>query len=464
MALDDEHNFTPDYTIAHESPDWFEFGHVTTENGKETITKKRSTDYGIFCDTPQPPPMGKIRYSRTAVPYRQDVIRNTNSRDDISYTLNCYTFQDGKDFRINKIYELVKDAERLYTSRYDGYYYKINEIDGITPKADANGLRINYSIKLSLDPYKYFGDDKEMELKSSSTKITVDGDMEAEPIITFMAKKGDVPELMGDLDFNGVVDSSDASILVAYAGYLAKKDRMDKLKTKIETDENYSKVKDVIGTWKTVEEYQTWWTQQWANASNSEHPENNPGNFYYEDMKEYIEWFNANGDEKLKKETELTQKQKDAADMNGDGKVGTDWYYHPPGNDRDDKAKQDHAKGKEYGYVIATPDSVKIMDAYAIAQTGGGNDYSVTSPRQASITVGGIKMTIGLPAHAINIGASVTLDVGQKRLYYVNEKGIKENILQYSLGDFPILYPGDNTVAWSGEISDVKIRWQERWI
>lgn len=130
-------------------------------------------------------------------------------------------------------------------------------------------------------------------------------------------------------------------------------------------------------------------------------------------------------------EPTFTERQKIAADMNGDG-------------------------------VIDNVDVGLIMQAYIDQQTNGGSSDNVPD-KQVTIDVNGETLIIGLPSAAILGGCTVTVDSENQLLYYTDSDGNKINIMQYSYGDLPLLHTGTNYAKYSGDISDVKIKVNERW-
>lgn len=177
---------------------------------------KNSNDYGLYIDTPLPPPSAKRRYSRIEIAGRNDIVARTDAYDDVSYTLTGYVFSDGKSFNNNKIYELFKDAKTLEISRYEGFYFKINEIAAIIPESSYDGSKVRYAIEFQLAPFKYSAKSSQFDIGTSYTEVENKGSAYIAPKILIKIKKNENPILKGDVNFDGVVDAVDASLVLKY--------------------------------------------------------------------------------------------------------------------------------------------------------------------------------------------------------------------------------------------------------
>lgn len=177
---------------------------------------RNSNDYGLYIDTPLPPPRAKRRYSRIEVAGRDDIVTGTDTHEDVSYTITGYVFSDGKSFNNNRIYELFKDAKTLEISRYEGFYFKINEVEEIIPESSYDGSKVSYAITFSLAPFKYSLVPTESEISTAYTEVNNGGSAYIAPKIIIKMKKNTNPILKGDVNFDGVVNSKDASLVLKY--------------------------------------------------------------------------------------------------------------------------------------------------------------------------------------------------------------------------------------------------------
>lgn len=179
--------------------------------------ERNSKDYKLYVDTPLPPPCAKRRYDRLEIAGRNDIVSGTEVYDDVSYTVKGYIFSGGKNFNNNKIYELFKNAKTLEISRYNGYYFKINEIENIIPESSYDGMKIFYNINFILAPFKYKKEPSVIDVATVYTKVENAGTVYAEPIIKIKLKKSEKTILKGDVNMDGKVDSRDAQMVLAEA-------------------------------------------------------------------------------------------------------------------------------------------------------------------------------------------------------------------------------------------------------
>lgn len=183
--------------------------------------KKNSNDYGLYIDTPLPPPCAKRRYNRLEIAGRSDIVSGTNIYDDVSYTLTGYVFSDGKSFNNNNIYELFKNAQILEISRYSGFYFKIHEIEAIIPESSYDGKKVLYSIEFLLAPFKYKKEPSVTTIGTSFTEVENASSVYSEPVIQIKMKKSESAILKGDVDMDGKITAADAALVMAEVANLA---------------------------------------------------------------------------------------------------------------------------------------------------------------------------------------------------------------------------------------------------
>lgn len=194
------------------SPDWIK------------INGRLCSDYGLYADTPQVPPSAKRRVNRIQLANIDDIVQNSDTSEDIKYTVNLYRFSDGKDFDNNAIYEFFNEAKTLEISRYPGFYFIINEIDEIAPDSSYNGKKIKYQVTFILAPYKYSVNPKEIVISTSYTPVENIGSAPLEPIIKIKLSKKSSGIIKGDVNFDGVIDATDASLVLnEYANVMSGK-------------------------------------------------------------------------------------------------------------------------------------------------------------------------------------------------------------------------------------------------
>lgn len=207
-------------------------------------------------------------------------------------------------------------------------------------------------IQLSFFPFGRPLIDTIIPIMDTFTDVVNSGAVFSEPIIKFTPKIDDEPIPKGDVNFDGKINASDASLVLA----------------------EYSNV--------------------------------------------------AAGGEKT-----FTPEQEKAADMNDDGNINA-------------------------------TDASMILKIYSAQQTTNPNKPS----EYVIINVNGQNFTVGLPSVVVTNGFEITVDCEEKLLYYTNSEGNKINILQYSYGDFPLLHTGINYAKYTGNVAEMTVTVNERWL
>ena len=154
------------------SKDWFKFDGVVSDT------------MGLYCDTPAVPPMARKRYQTYKYGNDEDGVFSDDSYDNIRYTLTAYRFPMSQtaDISQEEIYAWIQSAKKLEISRNYGFYFKIRQIDGISPTIRHDGMRIDYRINLTLSPFRYFANNDEFVLPNDGV-IVNEGTRYSKPII-----------------------------------------------------------------------------------------------------------------------------------------------------------------------------------------------------------------------------------------------------------------------------------------
>lgn len=141
-------------SLVVQSKDWFKFDGVICD------TK------GLYCDTPQSPPMARKRFTTYKYGSDEDGVFSDDSFENVRYSLTCYKFPMSQtaDFNDVALYAWIQTAKLLEISRNYGYYYKIRTIDGIQPTVRHDGMRIDYKINMTLSPFRYVTNNSEFPL------------------------------------------------------------------------------------------------------------------------------------------------------------------------------------------------------------------------------------------------------------------------------------------------------------
>lgn len=126
----------------------------------------------------------------------------------------------------------------------------------------------------------------------------------------------------------------------------------------------------------------------------------------------------------------FTDAQKSAADINGDGRIDA-------------------------------TDAAAILQIYTETQSSSINENPSV---QVKIYVNGEVLLVGLPSAVVANGYEVTIDSSLQLIYYTNADGKNVNIMQYSYGDLPLLHTGKNYIKYNGDVSEIYIKTNERWL
>ena len=159
-------------SLVVQSKDWFKLDGVLCD------TK------GLYCDTPQVPPMARKRYQTYKYGNDEDGVFSDDSYDNVRYTLQCYKFPMSQtaDYSDAALYAWIQGAKLLEISRQYGVYYKIRTIDGIQPSVRQDGMRIDYKISMTLSPFRYLSANNEFSLPNDGV-IENEGTRYSKPII-----------------------------------------------------------------------------------------------------------------------------------------------------------------------------------------------------------------------------------------------------------------------------------------
>lgn len=139
-----------------DSPDWFMINGISSD-----------TIPDLYVDTPSVPPMAKQRYTRWQTGADEDGVSPDNTFEDLSYTLDFYTF-NRKDFDNSDIYAFLASPQTLQISRLNGFYFKVHEVTVSNPENISRGGKIRYTVNFRLAPFKYFTDNPEIPVTSGS--------------------------------------------------------------------------------------------------------------------------------------------------------------------------------------------------------------------------------------------------------------------------------------------------------
>lgn len=113
-----------------------------------------SNTVGLYIDTPPVPPMAKQRYTQYQTGADTDSVSPDDSFENITLTVNAYQFF-AESFDNRAVYDFLKNAETLQTSRFVNFLYKVQKFSVQNPQASFDGKKIQYRIDFECEPFKY---------------------------------------------------------------------------------------------------------------------------------------------------------------------------------------------------------------------------------------------------------------------------------------------------------------------
>lgn len=156
--------------------DWIKINGVSSES------------MGIWVDTPPVPIMGHRRRTITQVGFDEDLSIAHDSYENVRLTVTFYTMNgvlDRDDMYLNDdIYAYIADATTLETSRFEGWYYKVQDVSEIAPIGTHNGKKVRYSVTFTVSPFKYKLNESGIALTSP---FKYEGSIYGKPVISFTA-------------------------------------------------------------------------------------------------------------------------------------------------------------------------------------------------------------------------------------------------------------------------------------
>ena len=135
-----------------------------TSSEKISINGVVSDTLDIWIDRLPLPPMAQARYTLYNAGDDEDVTTPDDAYNDVTYTINFYTFNRTNHYN-SDIYAYFAGARILEISRLPGYYFKVRKVSGIEPK-NTEGVRGDYSVTLTLAPFKYKTSNDEIAISS----------------------------------------------------------------------------------------------------------------------------------------------------------------------------------------------------------------------------------------------------------------------------------------------------------
>lgn len=178
---------------------WFKFNGVSSDELGIIITR-----------TPFRPTWGE-EYDYETIPEKSKKHKYKNGvYGNMDFAIECVI---GDMSRYAEICGILSGEGILEVSTFPGKYIKC-EAYPIEPTSVAMTMA-EAKIAFDCEPFAYAIEKNTVDFTKGFTEIINSGTMYSEPTITFDVIPAEAPMLMGDVNFDGVVDASDASLVSA---------------------------------------------------------------------------------------------------------------------------------------------------------------------------------------------------------------------------------------------------------
>lgn len=167
-----------------------------------TLDGVSSASVGLYVDTPPVPPLAKQRYTTWAGALDSDGCAPDDVFDHITLNFDCYCFFT-VNFSLSPLYAFLQGKSTLQFSRFPDRFFKIRQVNGITPTPQYDGKRIKMNASFVCSPFKYHT--ANAEFAPENNVITNPGTRFSRPVykITNTSAGGQVYYTNGSITVNG---------------------------------------------------------------------------------------------------------------------------------------------------------------------------------------------------------------------------------------------------------------------
>ena len=137
-----------------------------------TLDGVSSNSLGLFCDYLPPIPMAEQRYTDSNIGEDEQFTTPDDVYNNITYRINFYTFKNENynDFAIKAF--CANNKNRLTLSRFPDIYFKIRKISLQAEDTLKYAERIDYTLVLTLAPFRYATENNWISLSSGDTILS----------------------------------------------------------------------------------------------------------------------------------------------------------------------------------------------------------------------------------------------------------------------------------------------------
>lgn len=167
-----------------------------------TLDGVSSASVGLYVDTPPVPPLAKQRYTTWTGALDADGCSPDDVFDNITLNFDCYCFFT-VNFSLAPLYAFLQGKSTLQFSRFPDRFFKIRQVNGITPVQQYDGNRIKMNVSFVCSPFKYHT--ANTEFTPENNVITNPGTRFSRPVykITNTSAGGQVYYTNGSITVNG---------------------------------------------------------------------------------------------------------------------------------------------------------------------------------------------------------------------------------------------------------------------
>ena len=137
----------------------------TSDTEKFTLDGVSSDTLGLFVDYLAPMPMAEQKYTDFNVGEDEQKTTPDDVFNNITYQIRFYTFLS-EDYNDQAIKAFCFGKSILTLSRFPDYYFKVRKISLQAADTLGYGKRIDYTLTLTLAPFKYVTDNDWISLSS----------------------------------------------------------------------------------------------------------------------------------------------------------------------------------------------------------------------------------------------------------------------------------------------------------
>lgn len=158
------------------------------------------------------PSTAKQQSETITIPGRTEPIIKPKDQYDNIVGKIVLEFRQGADFR--EIFNWLSGSGKLTTSDEPDKYYNAISLKEISSKR-INGIFRSATVQFTCSPFVYALASEPIEIGTSYTEVPNAGNIYSEPLITFKVVADEAPVLKGDVNFDGIVDARDASLVMS---------------------------------------------------------------------------------------------------------------------------------------------------------------------------------------------------------------------------------------------------------